>query len=869
MLMGRLNNKERFLLTSFEFLPPVSVSTAMFALVAVGVLYGICRLVFGSGEAIARRWTLIGLRSAVLVVLALLFLNPVKVTETPGDVDRPEIFYILDSSASMQMGSGSTRWDDALKLMSEAEKATAEKAGANIRMFRIGQRLSAVQSSNDAKAKPQESAPQPLISKSSAVSHSIPLDQIEPIDSDSRLLQALRQIPSRFGRKAPAGIVLFTDGRVRDPDAVREAAASFMELGVPLHVAPQGNMSGGGDVAVVGVVAPRRVRKFSEVDIHVFLRSYGYDGRTVELSVSCPNDDGTTQVFKTLPVILQSGFQSATLSIQSDVKTRRMHIGVTALPDEVATNNNTFETEIAVDRTKIRVLYVEGNRSPARYVMEGNVRTIVGPYSQLQQLLTEDPDIECVVVTGASGMLQRAYDSYQTGSRGFPATKAELSAFDAIILSDVPMTLFEPEYIKWIHECVAERGTGLVMAGGEYGFSGGEWEKTSIADLLPVNMSKDGSDWNSDATVSLKAPESEWDHAIWRLQDDERQRTTAIKAIPDAIGVNAGLRLKPDVGTVLASTNSVSIPVQARPGIAGFFGLGSSVGTQATEIQPAAGQLAVLTAASVGKGRSIAMGVSITAPRASRMMSEWGDAKSGYYGRLWRNMIYWLTENSSVGRRRLLVSADKRYYKPGEKLRLRASAFDEHSAETQGYRIVAMLEPQQLSNDESLYSPVRWPGNIVRESGEDGPLIAWGEEFDLPKSAGKSSGAASGYEMELDLADALESGTASQALRFELTAYEDSTQVDSSSLDVQILHDPFEQQNPFPDHELLGDVAKSAGGNVISTSQDLAKLINNLPLSHAVPEFRRQPAWSQWWLLITLLSLLSGEWFMRRSVGLA
>lgn len=162
-----------------------------------------------------------------------------------------------------------------------------------------------------------------------------------------------------------------------------------------------------------------------------------------------------------------------------------------------------------------------------------------------------------------------------------------------------------------------------------------------------------------------------------------------------------------------------------------------------------------------------------------------------------------------------------------------------------------------------------WPGNLVRESGEEGPMIAWGEEFDLPKSGGRSVGDASGYEIELDLADALESGSASQALRFELTAYEDFTQVDSSSLDIQILHDPFEQQNPFPDHDLLKDVATSAGGKVLNSSSELASLISDLPIPEAKSEFRRQPAWSQWWLMMTLLGLLTVEWFLRRSVGLA
>jgi uncharacterized membrane protein len=869
-------------LTSLEFLPPVSSGILLIGIVAVAALYGISRLLFGTSETIARRKMLIGLRCAVLLVLAMLFLNPVKVTETPGDIDRPEMFYVLDSSASMQMGSGSNRWDDSLRMISEADKQNAAGAGANVRMFRFGQRLSAILTPKEA-AKQVETgktevslegdsaAETPWKPKVSSVAQVIPLDQIQPVDSDSRLLQALRQLPSRFGRKPPAGIVLFTDGRVRDPDAVREAASSFKELGVPVHVAPQGNMSGGGDVAVVGVVAPRRVRKFTEVEIHVFLRSYGYDGRTAELSVTSRNEDGTTRVIKSLPVILQSGFQSATLTFQSDIKTRDLQIRIAEFADEVATNNNTFDTSIAVDRTKIRVLYVEGSRTPQRVVQEGSIRSVIGPYTDFQRSLTEDPDIECSVVTAASGILQRAYDAdNQTGSRGFPATKAELSAFDAIILSDVPSTLFEAEQLKWIHECVVDRGAGLLMTGGEYSFSGGEWEKTSLANLLPVSMSTEGNDWNSEANVVLSPVEAQSSHAIWRLQEDEQQRLAAMKSIPDFQGVHAGLRLKPDVGTMLASTNSAALPARSPSAIAAFLGLGSTEGSddQSAEAMDLTA-LPVLTTAHVGKGRSMALGVSMTSPRASRMISEWGGEKSGLYGRFWRNAIYWLTESSSVGRRRLLVTADKRYYSPGEKLRLQASAFDEHSAETQDYRIVAMLEPQQLSNDESPYSPIRWPGNVVRESGEGGPMIAWGEEFDLPKSAGTSSGAASGYEIELDLADALESGSASQALRFELTAYEDYTQVDSSSLDVQILHDPYEQQNPFPDHDLLTDMAAAAGGQVVSSSSELASIISNLPIPEAASEIRRQPAWSKWWLMAILLGLLTVEWFIRRSVGLA
>ena len=85
--------------------------------------------------------------------------------------------------------------------------------------------------------------------------------------------------------------------------------------------------------------------------------------------------------------------------------------------------------------------------------------------------------------------------------------------------------------------------------------------------------------------------------------------------------------------------------------------------------------------------------------------------------------------------------------------------------------------------------------------------------------------------------------TLTQGLRIELTAYENNTQVDSTSLEVQILDDPSEQQNPLPDHDLLrriaervrrhgpergegpvGDDRASAAGRRASRDQDDARL---------------------------------------------
>jgi hypothetical protein len=237
-----------------------------------------------------------------------------------------------------------------------------------------------------------------------------------------------------------------------------------------------------------------------------------------------------------------------------------------------------------------------------------------------------------------------------------------------------------------------------------------------------------------------------------------------------------------------------------------------------------------------------------------------------YYNRFCRNMIYWLTENSFIGRRRLAAVADKRFYEPGETIVLSAAAFDEAANSTTAYRLVAMIEPQALDVD-SDYSLVRWPSGIQRKSGEDGPLAMWGEEFEIPVA--RSEDGQSRYQLALQLADAHLMGQSNGGMRLELTAYEGSTQLDSMSLPLQVVYDPFVQQNPSPNHALLRQLAAKTGGRTVSTPTQLVELIRNVPVTTGPAEVRKTPAWSNWWLLGGLLGVLTIEWCWRRRIGLA
>src|SRR6202022_3081788 len=154
-------------------------------------------------------------------------------------------------------------------------RLAGDRSRARLNLFRFGQKLAAIEPvqlglESDTLTKDASKTAGPVKGKSQPPG---------PTDSDTQLAGALRQLSSRFGRSLPAEIVLFSDGQARDAADVEKIAGYFSRLKVPIHVVPVGDTGKGGDVAIVGVVAPDRVRRFSQVDVQVFLRSFGYEGR--------------------------------------------------------------------------------------------------------------------------------------------------------------------------------------------------------------------------------------------------------------------------------------------------------------------------------------------------------------------------------------------------------------------------------------------------------------------------------------------------------------------------------------------------------------------------------------------------------------
>jgi uncharacterized membrane protein len=717
----------------------------------------------------------------------------------------------------MLLGTPESRWQEGSALLRDALQR--QQGHADVRVHRFGQRVVPVDV--PALLAGGELAP--------------------PDDGDTQLGAAFRQLAGRLGREAPAGVVVVSDGRVREPEKVDEMAGVWRRLRVPVHVVPLGRAGGGGDAAIVAAVAPAKVRKQAYVEVDAVLRSFGFAGRRVDLQLQALDESGKVlRSLTTLPVTLKDGMQPVTVAFHAEPGLKRLRLHLPPLPGDLSPANNDFPLEIEIDRTKVRVLYLEGASESgivrAARAPGGTADDSDAAYAPVRDALLADPDVECAafVVPPGGGQPRRVLtpETAHLGS-AFPQEQAELLAYDAIVLSNVPRSALSDETLGRVDEWVGKRGAGLLMAGGPRSFGAGGWAGTAIERMLPVEFLA-SADW--DPTPAVLEPAGADLHPVWRLFKDERATRAALATLPESLGRNNWVRVKPQSGTLLGSQKA-----------------GTGAGTPP-----------LLAVGAYGRGKAAALATPISSALAPRFARQWGEEDNRHFAKFARNLAYWLTESSAIGRRRLVASTDKRFYRPGETVSITAQTYDESANRTGRYRVVALLEPRQLDAAQLPPSPAKWPVGRPRTPGQSGSLAEWGEEIELPLDPQTKS-----HSLALSLVEALANEAAGQAFKVELTAYEGQTQIDSGSLDVQLLSDPHEQQNPLPDREFMAALARATGGREVTDAQSLADILTGLPVAEGPSTVRRTPLWDREWVLGGLLALLAAEWFWRRWLGLA
>jgi uncharacterized membrane protein len=724
-----------------------------------------------------RRWTFFLPRMMVLALLLGVLLNPVRRREHRLPDQPAQVQFLIDSSRSMALEQPQSRSLQVQQMIQTLDSQLQQQANSpQVQLFRFGQQLSSAAD----------------------------LSQLQPIDNVTRLAEALEQLPSRFSRELPRGVVVFSDGVIDDPERLEEVATAFRDIKVPIHVFPVGDSELRGDVAIDELVVPPRVDVGVKAPIRGVVRGTGYAGERVVLQVRASARPELPPL-ATLPVTLSETPQPFELIVEANPEYGELVLEVPPLKDEVSNENNRIPFQLSKATRKLKVLYMEG--------------TGANEFHWVRDALIEDKDIECVALVADQQYvqrprMQRVDDPY----RGFPATREELLEFDCVICSDIAVGAFTREQLDWTVDLVDKQGGGFMMVGGITSFGSGGWDQTVWDKLIPADMSGGsigrGSVYH---TFQVRIPEEALAHPIWKIIDDPVQNRRAIERMPPFHGTNYMQRLKP-AATLLAES------VSPIPG---------------ADIMP------IFACQSYGRGRTFAFAPDTTADWGRDFERHWGEGGDNrYFRRFWRNAVRWLTENSVSGNRRLQVDTDRVIYRAGQPIQITARAFDDELRETIEYQVSAQVKTKDTGTPASIAGSTPLvptpPGSTY--TGEMDTLSL------MSASEGDASAVISSHEIEV-------------------IATHKGSEVARSSVRVMVLPDLHELVQPRAQSDMLEQLASATGGTTLHGPAELASLLQNMPATPGDSVISRQPLWDSPWLAFLIVTLLAVEWILRRLSG--
>lgn len=338
----------------------------------------------------------------------------------------------------------------------------------------------------------------------------------------TNLFRAVRDLDADLRGMPLAAAVLLGDGCRNAGGPEEEAAGLLAGRGVPLYAIGVGATVQPRDLEVLRVEAPKTVRRNTEVLARVAVRRAGWSqgfrlqirrGDIALATIEVPARDGGELELVSVPFTPDSDGAQTYSAVVDAVEGERI----------AANNRRDFTIDLNDDR--LPVLYVEGSpRTEFRF---------------MRQALFRDRDFRVVSILRlgkGSYYVQGATDAEGYLAQGFPATREQLFAYQAVIIGSIEAAYFTAEQLALLDEFVRVRGGGLLMLGGSSSFGGGGYAATPLAKALPFAIAaKDGA--YRPGAFPVRLDEAGREHPLLRLTADPGRTRQLWDLAPPVIGV--------------------------------------------------------------------------------------------------------------------------------------------------------------------------------------------------------------------------------------------------------------------------------------------------------------------------------------------
>lgn len=441
-------------------------------------------------------------------------------------------------------------------------------------------------------------------------------------EDDTRIQRALERVVADLGEELGA-VVLVSDGADLAPNWSPKQLAG---LGVRVHAVA---FAAAGEVEDDGILAAKAdavafLRQSAQVEVTVrstrpgrepLVVSLRQDGQVVSEATAQLDGDGQGKVvLPFMPARIGRAVYSVSLPVVD--------------PDAVPENNERAVL-VRVTRDKLRVLLLCGAPTwDTRF---------------LRAFLKADPATDLITFfilrTGSDLTMASAEELSLIPFPTDELFREHLDSFDVVIFQDFNYGPYQvASYLPRIREYVLEGGA-FAMIGGSRAFGAGGYERTPIADILPVEMVPGASAVLEDEFVPDVVAEMAR-HPIVELVPDPAQNLKTWSELAPLAGSNRLLGTREGGQALLEHPSEQG--AQGRP-------------------------MPVLAVGTAGQGRTLALAADSTWRWSITTAGRTGDASG--YERFWDRALRWLARDPLLDPAH--IETDRERYGPGARLQAR------------------------------------------------------------------------------------------------------------------------------------------------------------------------------------------------------
>ena len=401
---------------------------------------------------------------------------------------------------------------------------------------------------------------------------------------------------------------------------------------------------------------------------------------------------------------------------------------------------------------------------------------------------------------------------------GFPEKPEDLFAYDGLILDDIEADFFLADQLKLIYDFVSRRGGGLLMMGGQESFRQGDYDRTPIGEMLPIDLSREMK--SPDTAVRLSLTRDGWLQPWVRLRSDEQAEEERLKSMPDFLTLNSAAFVRP--GAVVMAEVQDAQDNRWPALVVQRFGKGRTAALCVGDLWR--WRLSEGLRKLHGLDQNILDGPSDLAGAGEEPAEDLAD-----HARACRQMVRWL-----------VAEVPKR---------MDLSVRDDSSLGTGSVKLTAFIRGADFEareNADVKFSVVGPDGQTFELTGE--PSDTESGLFEVTLAAAQA-----GAWTAAVVANVSDDGSAEP-----LTATTGwASQPDQKEMrSVQI------------DRTFLDEVARITGGRTVPLSQ-LDGFVKSLPESNApLVEVWQWPIWHSWWIFLAAVGCFATDWTLRRRRGL-